>query len=195
MRAGRLAWAAGRSCRSTCGSFEHRLLGEQLDRSPPSRVCVTLSASRVRAPAQPRTVAAFGGYEHLREVLADPADEEHEEMLEWLDLHTEAQFDSARFDVDEVNRRSTTAMMPGRRSGGQRRRSGNDRSRFAGPSLAHGVGAGGHGRRTLESGRCHIPVADDISETEQPFNFRIESSPAKAWSHDSLPGAAGHQVS
>jgi hypothetical protein len=42
--------------------------------------------------------------EDLREVLADPADEEHEEMLEWLGLHTAAQFDSARFDVDEVNR-------------------------------------------------------------------------------------------
>jgi hypothetical protein len=49
-------------------------------------------------------VAACGGYEHLREVLADPADEEHEEMVEWLGLHTAAQFDSARFDVDEVNR-------------------------------------------------------------------------------------------
>jgi hypothetical protein len=35
----------------------------------------------------------------------------------------------------------------------------DDRSRFAGPSLAHGVGAGGHGRRTLEGGRCHIPVS------------------------------------
>jgi hypothetical protein len=26
-------------------------------------------------------------------VLADPADEEHEEILEWLGLHTAAQFD------------------------------------------------------------------------------------------------------
>lgn len=25
-------------------------------------------------------------------------------MLEWLGLHTAAQFDAARFDVDEVNR-------------------------------------------------------------------------------------------
>jgi hypothetical protein len=30
-------------------------------------------------------------------------------------------------------------------------------------------------RRTLESGRCHIPVSDDMPETEQPFSFRIES--------------------
>jgi hypothetical protein len=40
----------------------------------------------------------------LREVLADPADEEHGEMLEWLCLQTAAEFDPARFDVDEVNR-------------------------------------------------------------------------------------------
>ncbi len=43
------------------------------------------------------------GYEHLREVLADPADGEHEDMLEWLGLQTVAEFDPARFDVDEVN--------------------------------------------------------------------------------------------
>jgi Plasmid pRiA4b ORF-3-like protein len=32
----------------------------------------------------PEDCGGVWGYEHLREVLADPADEEHEEMLQWL---------------------------------------------------------------------------------------------------------------
>ncbi len=52
----------------------------------------------------PEDCGGVWGYEHLREVLADPTDEEHGEMLEWLGLQTAAEFDQARFDVDEVNR-------------------------------------------------------------------------------------------
>jgi hypothetical protein len=52
----------------------------------------------------PEDCGGVWGYEHLREVLADPADDEHKEMLEWLGLQTEAESDTARFDVDEVNR-------------------------------------------------------------------------------------------
>jgi hypothetical protein len=52
----------------------------------------------------PEDCGGVWGYEHLREVLADPADEEHGEMLEWLGLQTATEFDPARFDADEVNR-------------------------------------------------------------------------------------------
>ncbi len=36
-------------------------------------------------------------------MLADPADKQHQDMLEWLELETAAEFDSARFDIDDVN--------------------------------------------------------------------------------------------
>jgi hypothetical protein len=52
----------------------------------------------------PEDCGGVWGYEDLREVLADPAHEQHAEMLEWLCLQAAADFDPARFDVDEVNR-------------------------------------------------------------------------------------------
>jgi hypothetical protein len=51
----------------------------------------------------------------------------------------------------------------------------NDRSRL--PAQASPTGSvleGMDAEFSRESGRCHIPVPDDISETEQPFNLRIE---------------------
>jgi hypothetical protein len=36
----------------------------------------------------------------LREVLADPGDDEHEDMLNWLGLSNAAEFDPALFDLD-----------------------------------------------------------------------------------------------
>jgi hypothetical protein len=52
----------------------------------------------------PEDCGGVWGYEDLREALADPAHEQHEDTLEWLGLKTAAQFDAARFDADEVNR-------------------------------------------------------------------------------------------
>ncbi|MGB6208508.1 plasmid pRiA4b ORF-3 family protein [Mycobacterium sp.] len=45
------------------------------------------------------------GYEHLREVLADPGDEEHDDMVTWLGLDHACEFNPAAFDVEAVNRR------------------------------------------------------------------------------------------
>jgi Plasmid pRiA4b ORF-3-like protein len=44
------------------------------------------------------------GYEHLREVLADPTSDEHEDMLAWLGLDKATDFDPHRFDLNRVNR-------------------------------------------------------------------------------------------
>jgi hypothetical protein len=52
----------------------------------------------------PEDCGGVWGYQDLREALADPAHERHEEMLEWLGLQTAAEFDPVRFDPDEVNR-------------------------------------------------------------------------------------------
>jgi hypothetical protein len=45
------------------------------------------------------------GYAGLKEIVADPDDEEHEEMLEWLCLDDPSGFDPALFSVDDVNAR------------------------------------------------------------------------------------------
>ena len=45
------------------------------------------------------------GYADLKETIADPSDEEHEEMLEWLGLEDPSDFDPAAFDLASVNAR------------------------------------------------------------------------------------------
>jgi hypothetical protein len=45
------------------------------------------------------------GYAGLKETVADPSDEEHERMLEWLGLEDPADFDPAAFDLASVNAR------------------------------------------------------------------------------------------
>jgi hypothetical protein len=82
--------------------WEHEIVVEKVLTAEPDvryPVCV---AGKGACP--PEDCGGMWGYGHLREVLVDPADEEHGEMLEWLGLQTAAEFDPARFDVDEVNR-------------------------------------------------------------------------------------------
>jgi hypothetical protein len=43
------------------------------------------------------------GYEQLRAVLADPGNEEHDDMLTWLGLDHASEFDPAAFDIEAVN--------------------------------------------------------------------------------------------
>jgi Plasmid pRiA4b ORF-3-like protein len=76
--------------------LENGLVAEPGVRYP---VCV---AGKGACP--PEDCGGVWGYEDLREALADPAHEQHQEMLEWLGLQTAREFDSARFDADEVNR-------------------------------------------------------------------------------------------
>ena len=45
------------------------------------------------------------GYASLKETIADPSDEEHEEMLEWLGLEDPSDFDPSAFDLASVNAR------------------------------------------------------------------------------------------
>lgn len=42
------------------------------------------------------------GYERLLEIIADPKDEEHEDMLEWLGLDRGEDLDPAEFSCDDV---------------------------------------------------------------------------------------------
>jgi hypothetical protein len=101
---GRLLKREGEQIRYTYDfgdDWEHEIVVEKVLPAEPGvryPICV---AGKGACP--PEDCGGVWGYEHLREVLADPADEEHGEMLEWLGLQAAA-FDPARFDVDEVNR-------------------------------------------------------------------------------------------
>jgi hypothetical protein len=49
----------------------------------------------------PEDCGGISGYAHLLEVMQNPLDEEHEEVMEWLG----GQFDPEEFDLSEVNRK------------------------------------------------------------------------------------------
>ncbi len=81
--------------------WEHDIAVEEVlaaDEDRPYPICLT-----GKGACPPEDCGGVWGYEELREVLADPAHEEHENMLEWLGLERGSEFDPARFDVDEVN--------------------------------------------------------------------------------------------
>jgi hypothetical protein len=46
-------------------------------------------------------------------VLADPADEEHEDLLAWLGLDKPADLDPARFKVEQANPALTAGTLSG----------------------------------------------------------------------------------
>jgi hypothetical protein len=52
----------------------------------------------------PEDCGGAWGYAHLRQVLADPASEEHDDLLAWLGLDNGTDFDPHRFDVEQANR-------------------------------------------------------------------------------------------
>ncbi len=81
--------------------WEHDILVEEvLAAEPDARYPLCLTG---KGACPPEDCGGVWGYADLREVLADPAHEEHEDMLEWLGLDNGSEFDPARFDVDEVN--------------------------------------------------------------------------------------------
>ncbi|MEP6559814.1 MAG: plasmid pRiA4b ORF-3 family protein [Nakamurella sp.] len=57
-----------------------------------------------RRAAPPDDCGGIWGYAELVEVLRDPADQEHQDRLEWLGLDAAAEFDPDRFDAEAVTR-------------------------------------------------------------------------------------------
>jgi hypothetical protein len=85
--------------------WEHDVVVEKLLAAEPGMVYPVCVAGAGACP--PEDCGGVWGYAHLREILADPADEEHDDMLAWLGLEKAADFDPHRFDVDEANRALT----------------------------------------------------------------------------------------
>jgi hypothetical protein len=67
---------------------------------------VTLPACLDGAGAcPPEDCGGAWGYEHLKEVLRDPGDEEYDDVLDWMGLDDGRDFDPAAFSLDEANKR------------------------------------------------------------------------------------------
>lgn len=81
--------------------WQHDVVVEEVLVADPDGFYPVCVAGKGACP--PEDCGGRWGYEQLREVLADPAHEEHEEMLDWLGLEAATEFDPARLDLDEVN--------------------------------------------------------------------------------------------
>lgn len=82
--------------------WEHEIVLEKALAAEPGVRYPVCTAGKGACP--PEDCGGVWGYEDLRGALVDPSHEQHQEMLEWLGLQTATEFDSARFDADEVNR-------------------------------------------------------------------------------------------
>lgn len=80
--------------------WEHDIVVEKT--LPPDPVpSVTCLAGEGACP--PEDCGGAWGYATLKEALADPDHEEHEDRLDWMGLDSGADFDPAQFRLDEVN--------------------------------------------------------------------------------------------
>jgi hypothetical protein len=52
------------------------------------------------------------GYAGLKEIMADPGHEQHQEMLDWLCLASADSFDPKAFSIDDVNARLARLGRP-----------------------------------------------------------------------------------
>jgi hypothetical protein len=59
----------------------------------------------------PEDCGGIGGYQHLRQVLADQDCDEHEDMLRWLGLTTAADFNPTFLDLAQVNARLAAVSL------------------------------------------------------------------------------------
>jgi len=83
--------------------WEHDIVLEEVRRAVPGEAYPRCLAGKGACP--PEDCGGPWGYADLKETLADPAHEDHEEMLEWLGLDEGADFDPKEFSLDEVNMR------------------------------------------------------------------------------------------
>jgi hypothetical protein len=83
--------------------WEHDIQLEDILREDHGRSHPSCLAGKGACP--PDDCGGAWGYAELKEILADPDDEEHQEMLEWLGLDSAEDFDPKEFSIDRVNAR------------------------------------------------------------------------------------------
>jgi len=82
--------------------WEHDVVLEKV--LPPDPV-VAVSCLAGKGACPPEDCGGVWGYASLKEALADPEHEDHEDLLDWLGLESAADFDPAQFSLDEINAR------------------------------------------------------------------------------------------
>jgi hypothetical protein len=83
--------------------WEHDIVLEEIRSAEPTEAYPICMAGKGACP--PEDCGGAWGYANLKEILASPSNEEHEEMLGWLGLDTAAEFDPGKLSIDEVNDR------------------------------------------------------------------------------------------
>jgi hypothetical protein len=96
-------------------SWDHEVLLEKLvPAEPGGRYPVCLDGARA---CPPEDCGGTGGYEELIDTLADPNHPDHQDMLRWLGIEKGADFDPARFDPTDANRRLDAVVLAATRTG------------------------------------------------------------------------------
>jgi hypothetical protein len=83
--------------------WEHDIALEDISLDEAAAVSPSCPAGKGACP--PEDCGGIWGYAHLQDVLADPRDEDHGDMLDWLGLDSADEFDPRKFSIDEVNTR------------------------------------------------------------------------------------------
>lgn len=81
-------------------NWEHEIVVEELlDADPEVRYPVLLAA---KGACPPEDCGGTWGYAELKEILADPTHDQHQEMLSWLGLDNAFAFDPEGLDAEEL---------------------------------------------------------------------------------------------
>jgi Plasmid pRiA4b ORF-3-like protein len=83
--------------------WEHDIVLEEIRPAEPGEAYPVCVAGKGACP--PEDCGGAWGYANLKEILARPSHEEHEETLDWLGLDTAAEFDPGELSIGEVNDR------------------------------------------------------------------------------------------
>lgn len=87
--------------------WEHELLIEERDEVVANRIYPVCIDGEGACP--PEDCGGSPGYARLKEILADPSDEEHDELENWVESQAGSAFDPDRFDLAMVNTRLAMA--------------------------------------------------------------------------------------
>jgi hypothetical protein len=81
--------------------WEHEILVEDLLDAHPDAHYPILTAAKGACP--PEDCGGVWGYADLKDILANPNDERHREMLEWLELDDASEFNPAAVATDDID--------------------------------------------------------------------------------------------
>jgi hypothetical protein len=83
--------------------WDHDIVLEETRSAVPEETYPSCVAGKGACP--PEDCGGAWGYAGLKEILADPVHEDHQDMLEWLGLDAGKDFDPKKFSVTDVNAR------------------------------------------------------------------------------------------